>query len=460
VAWPDFFTLTKISLVANQQQPRKPRLFTALRIFLILGISAIIAAIAWCGYQVHELSRVQERIKRDYMTVNSVSFGLLSVDEWRENIIAAAHEQIEKFKLTPQQNADLKKEIEEILNGVVNKAISSIEKPQKSIGGKLKKFAFKVMVNKDKLKSQVPAYAQKIIDEINKPSSYNRLKRIAQAELDSLGSQIYDSSKVAETILMDSLFKKYGVTDKESFETRTAEGLERIRKETYNWAYGMLGGVLLIIFVWWLVRNKPEVHTPLYILSIISALILLIVGLTTTMIQIDARIATMDFHLLGQDVKFKNQVLFFQSKSIVDVVKILVDTGKIDSMIVGVLILIFSILFPMTKLFSTGIYMLNKKKWAKNKVIHFFAFESGKWSMADVLVIAILMTYIGFNGIVNSTLSDLNLDNGTITSITTNNTSILPGYLIFIGFVFYSFTLSYILKNIAQLRHFFLIDQK
>jgi len=100
--------------VANQQQPRKPRLFTALRIFLILGISAIIAAIAWCGYQVHELSRVQERIKRDYMTVNSVSFGLLSVDEWRENIIAAAHEQIEKFKLTPQQNADLKKEIEEI----------------------------------------------------------------------------------------------------------------------------------------------------------------------------------------------------------------------------------------------------------------------------------------------------------------------------------------------------------
>jgi hypothetical protein len=195
-------------------------------------------------------------------------------------------------------------------------------------------------------------------------------------------------------------------------------------------------------------------------MSILSALILLVVGLTSTMIQIDARIASMDFHLLGQDVKFENQVLFFQSKSIVDVVHILIQTGKIDAIIVGVLILIFSILFPITKLVSTGIYMLDKRRWAKNKVIHYFAFDSGKWSMADVLVIAILMTFIGFNGIVNNTLSDLNLDNGTLTSITTNNTSIQPGYIIFIGFVLYSFTLSNILKNISHLRHIVVVDKK
>ena len=131
-------------------------------------------------------------------------------------------------------------------------------------------------------------------------------------------------------------------------------------------------------------------------------------------------------------------------------------------MIVGVLILVFSILFPITKLLSTGVYMLDKRKWAKNKVIHYFAFESGKWSMADVLVIAILMTFIGFNGIVNSTLSDLNINNGTITSLkhTTNNTAIQPGYIIFIGFVFYSFALSNILKNITHLRHIIVVDKK
>ncbi len=431
-----------------------------LKIGLVLLVSLILGAIAYCGFQVHTLSKHQESIKRDYMVVNSVSFGLLSVDEWRDNIVAAAKSQIQKFQLTPQQNADLKKEIEVILNALLDKALASIEKPNKNIGKKLEKAAFNTFVNKQKLHEEVPGYAQKIIDEINKPSSYNRLKRIAQTEIDSLGTKTYDSSKNAENTLMDSIFKKYNAADKASFEKQTDSDLLQVRKQTYSWAFGMLGGIVLILLIWWLVRHRPELHAPLYALSILSALILLAVGLTTTMIQIDARIKSMDFHLLGQDVSFKDQVLFFQSKSIVDVVHILIQTGKIDSMIVGVLILVFSILFPITKLLSTGVYMLDKRKWAKNKVIHYFAFESGKWSMADVLVIAILMTFIGFNGIVNSTLSDLNMDNGTITSLTTNNTAIQPGYIIFIGFVFYSFALSNILKNITHLRHIIVVDKK
>jgi hypothetical protein len=249
---------------------------------------------------------------------------------------------------------------------------------------------------------------------------------------------------------MDSIFKKYNTTDKAAFEKQTDTDLELIRKQTYAWSLGMLAGIIAILIVWWMIRNRKDLYTPLYIMSIVSALILLIVGLTTTMIQIDARIQEMDFYLLGQNVTFKNQSLFFQSKSILDVVELLLKTGKLDSQIVGVLILAFSILFPMMKLLSTGIYILDQKRWAKNKFIYYFAFKSGKWSMADVMVVAILMTYIGFNGIVNSTLSDLNLNNATISSITTNNTAIQPGYIIFIGFVLYGFTLSGILKKITK----------
>jgi Paraquat-inducible protein A len=439
----------------NNNRNGKHRNIGLLKSVLIVIVSAIVFGIGYSAWQIHRLSDKQEQIKKDYMVVNSVSFGLLSVDEWRENIVAAAKSRIEEFKLSPQQNQDLKMEIEQILHSVIDKAVAQMEKPKKSIGGKLTKIAFKTFVHKKDLHEQVPAYAQKIIDEINRPSSYRKLKNIALEEVDSLGSKIYDSSKIAEKQVMDSIFGKYhGVTDKAAFD------LEFVAKQQHQAAYGMLAGVIIILVFWWLVRNRPELHTPLYILSIISALILLIVGLTTTMIQVDARIQSIDFHLLGRDVSFKNQVLYFQSKSIVDVVEILVRTGKIDSMLVGVLILVFSILFPVAKLVTTGIYMLDKSKWAKNKWIHFFAFDSSKWSMADVLVIAILMTYIGFNGIVNNSLTDLDLDNGTITSIATNNTAIQPGYIIFIGFVVYSFILSSILKNITHLRNIIIVDRK
>jgi len=82
-----------------------------LKIILIVTVSFILLAISYCGFQVYTLSNRQEQMKKDYMVVNSVSFGLLSVDEWRDNIVAALRAQIKDFKLTPQQNQDLKKEI-------------------------------------------------------------------------------------------------------------------------------------------------------------------------------------------------------------------------------------------------------------------------------------------------------------------------------------------------------------
>jgi hypothetical protein len=413
-------------------------------------VSCIILAIGYCGYQVHTLSHTQEQYRKDYSIVNSTSFGLLSVDLWRDEIVAAASVKIKEFRLTPSQQADLKKEIEQILHGLVNHAFQEIDKPQKSLGGKIKKMAVKALVKKDNVQESVPGFSQKIMDEINKPSSYKRLRDIADTALAQMGKDTYDSSMHAEKVLMDSIYNKYGVTDKDAFENKNALEQTAVQKRTYAFAFGMLGGILLIVFIWWLLRNKRDLHVSLYFMSVISALILLVVGLTTTMIEIDARIKSMNFHLLGQNISFQNQVLFFQSKSIVDVVLLLLRTGKIDSQIVGVLIMCFSVLFPFLKLLSTGIALVSEEKWAKNKFVHYFAFESGKWSMADVMVVAILMTYIGFNGIVENSLSDLNINDGTITSITTNNTSIQPGYIIFIGFVLYGFLLSAILKRITH----------
>ena len=233
----------------NEKNTKSGFGLSGIKILLVLGVSIILFGIGYCGFQVYTLSNRQQHIKKDYMVVNNVSFGLLSVDVWRDNIVDAAKIQIQKFKLSPQQNNDLKKEIEQILHSVIDKASASINKPQKSVGGKIKKLAFNTLVSEKKLHEEVPGYAKKIIDEINKPSSYSRLKRIAQTELDSLGSQTYDSSKNAESALMDSLFKKYNAVDKESFEKQTDSDLALIRKQAYHWSMGMLGGIILILFI-------------------------------------------------------------------------------------------------------------------------------------------------------------------------------------------------------------------
>lgn len=70
--------------------------------------------------------------------------------------------------------------------------------------------------------------------------------------------------------------------------------------------------------------------------------------------------------------------------------------------------------------------------------------------MADVMVVAIFMAYIGFKGILDSQLAGLNLMTPSIASITTNQTSLQPGFILFIAFVLFSLILSQILKRISN----------
>ena len=92
------------------------------------------------------------------------------------------------------------------------------------------------------------------------------------------------------------------------------------------------------------VRRDPGVQKLLFTFGVGFALVFLVAGVTTSMIQIDARINKVDIVLVGKHLVFQDQVLFYRSKSILQVVKTMFDTGDVSSSVVGVLILVFSIL--------------------------------------------------------------------------------------------------------------------
>ncbi|RZK86874.1 MAG: paraquat-inducible protein A, partial [Pedobacter sp.] len=354
------------------------------------------------------------------------------------------------FTMTPKQKKELQVEVEQIILALINKAEAIVNKPQKTVGGKLTKFAVRNFVNTDDIKAQVPGFAKTIIAKVDNPANKKQLSKMAMGQFNAIQQTgDIDSLLTEKNTMVDRLYKKYHVSTTDEFNTKLSASLDKIRTTTYTYSFVMLVCILVVLTLWWLLRKRTELHATLFIMSLLFAFILLAIGLTASMIEVDARIKTLDFVLLGEHVVFKNQVLFFQSKSILDVVEVLVKQPAIDSILVGILILIFSILFPVMKLTSTGIHLLSKKKIAESKFIRYFAFQSGKWSMADVIVIAILMVYIGLNGLLESQLANLNIKSDTLTVLTTNNTALQPGYIIFISFVLYGLTLSTILKFIT-----------
>lgn len=420
------------------------------KFLLIFSLSMLLGTEAYFGFRLHELSDQQERIKEDYADINNITYGLFSVQQWKDNVSRIVHHQVRNLKMTRKQKKILQTEIEQVLLALINKAEALVNKPKKTLSGKIQKFAIRNFVNSDSIRAQVPGFARKIIAEVDNPKNKRQLSKMAMGEFNELADEEkLDSAFVANGASVKAMYRKYQVSSTGLLNKKLSASLADIRTKTYGYSFGMLACVVVVLGFWWGLRKRRDLHVTLFVMSLLFAFILLFVGLTASMIEVDARIRSLDFVLLGEHVVFKDQVLFFQSKSIMDVVRVLISQPGIDSILVGVLILVFSILFPVVKLSSTGVHLLGSKRLAENGIIKYFAFQSGKWSMADVIVIAILMAYIGLNGLLEGQLQALNIKNDSLTILTTNNTALQPGYIIFISFVLYGLILSTILKFIT-----------
>lgn len=436
--------MTTPQQAVNGTKPFVPRILLILFLAILLGVEGFFA------YRLHMLSSQQEDIKKDYSNINNITYGLFSVGQWHDKVAAIIHHQVRNFKMTASQKKELQTEVEQVIVALINKAEALVNKPKKTVDGKIKKFVINTFVNTDKIKAQAPAFARTIIAQVDNAANKKKMSKMAMGrftEMERTGT--IDSTLTAIETTTKGMYKKYKVSSTEELNQKFTVSLADIRKSTYGYSFGMLGCIVVVLSLWWAFRKRTELHTTLFVMSLLFAFILLAVGLTASMIEVDARIKSLDFMLLGEHVVFKDQVLFFQSKSIMDVVLVLIGQSAIDSILVGVLILVFSVLFPIMKLSSTGIHLLGNRKLAENRFIKYFAFQSGKWSMADVIVIAILMTYIGLNGLLESQLKNLHINSEFLTIITTNNTALQPGYIIFISFVLYGLTLSTILKFIT-----------
>ncbi|QJD98375.1 paraquat-inducible protein A [Mucilaginibacter robiniae] len=417
---------------------------------LTIALAILLGITGYCGYHLSLFSRQQEQLKQDYSTINNITFGIFSIDQWREQIMEVVNGRVDNFKLSRQQKKAMQAQVEKQLHGLVAKTAAQINRPQKTFAGKLKKFAFNQVIDVRDIQAQVPSFARTIITKVNSPASTKRLKNIATSKLGQLERQTYDSTGEAQVVLAKAMYAKYQVNSTTQLNTKLTHQLEDIRKVNYYYAYIMLGCVLFVTLLWWLLRRKAHLQTTMFILSLLIALVLLVVGVTSSIIEVDARIGSMSFMLLGEKLGFENQVLFYQNKSLLEIIQVLVSQPKPDAVLVGVLLFLFVIVLPVLILIASGLHVLGNERIAENKVIRYLAFESGKWNMADVMVVGIAMTYIGLNGILKSQLGGLNIHNDMLTTVTTNNSSLQPGFLVFVAYVIYEIVLSKMLKQITN----------
>jgi len=415
-----------------------------------MALSALLlGSLIYFSLQLIDIGKNARIYKSDYSQLHSVQYGMFNSDVWTMKITKIIDEKIESFSLNADNKKEVKKYIETIIDTLVVEAERVVrERNHKKRGffdslvGSTKQMITDSIIDFKDLRKRVPEFTNTVMIEMEKEDNQARAKKVIRDKI-----KAFMKTKLQKNTDMTAYYaviKKYNTKDLASCSTlldakiaKTADIMEKAMILTLS-----IAGIIILLTLLQGALNSIS----LLILSG-TTITLLISGIMLPMIDIEAKISKLIFTILDKPIIFENQLLFFQSKSISDLVRLLLESDETKMIFVGVLLVMFSIIFPTLKLFATYLYYYSKSIIGNNPVTRFFALRSTKWSMADVFVVSIFMAYLGLDGVVDNELKHLEAKSDPINIITTNGSHLEVGFFLFIGFVFTSFVLSLLVEK-------------
>jgi hypothetical protein len=400
-----------------------------MRQFLVIISVIMLGAVLVLAVQTIQLAKQHQLVKIDRSDMNHIRYGLLNVDEWAGKVADITSKKIEEFEITPENRDQLQNSVEEVLYALVDQVEELMEERTSGSFSGVKRWVAGFALDVEQLRDSVPAFASIVIDELNDPENRAELQAFILDKLENFVDNTYNKDSME---LLRTLLAKYGCDGRPECQAMLGEEIGEMQRQINFRVIALLVLVILIFMVNLLPGGELNVlQAPVLILTSLS---LLLCGIITPMIQLEARIDMIIFQLLGEEISFSDQIIFFQSKSITDMVGILMSEGTVQMIFVAILIFSFSVLFPSLKLLSSYVYYMDLGNLRNNAVVKFFVLKSGKWSMADVMVVALFMAYIGFNGVIASQLSMIDEKAQSFEVFTTNGTMLLGGFYLFLGF--------------------------
>ena len=392
--------------------------------------------IVWCGcvytlkltVDVEDQSAQRTHLARDLAELEHVKYGLFDAGRWAEIGSQVALKKVDEFEITEDRRRNLLPVIESALYKLLN-AIEDAVGRLSTMKQQVATIALKSHLDARKVPSLARDVLKKIEEQLAQPETRGQLRALIAAELDRLRAET--ETRVDRSIL-GTVLKAHDCTDRITCRGMVAQQIDELRaRMQYRVAAIILfisALTLLITFGLGVLRGVQIIY-----LSIVAT-ILWYGGITMPMLAVEAKLGELHITLAGEPFSFANQLVFYQSKSVLDFVMIMVRSGQIDVIIVGGLIGLFSVIFPVLKLLATVIHIPLSKRSRSPAAVRFFALKSSKWSMADVMVVSIFMAYIGFSRLIETQLGQIGTRTPQVDVLVTNGTQLQVGFYFFAAF--------------------------
>lgn len=424
-------------MLLSSESPEVSR--TGVDVRLIASLLLLAVAVAGTWRTIDGLSK-RRILRTELAEISHARYDLLNLDHWVAKLVPILNEKVDALDLKSASRG-LRPTVEKALYALLDQVKEKFSTPdpqQAKGGGGLLGGASAMMANMmvGALKPHVPEYADVVMAQLQTPQNEAAVRGYVKGILGDAAKKTFSNVDMA---YYNYILKERGCADgatcRQELERQVGSLDEKI---SYSYLMALAASALALIL---LMVGRPLLGRPSVVVLLLFCVTLLCGGIFTPMLEVEAKISRLAFTFMGDPVAFGDQVLYYQSKSVLEVFRTLVTMGRPDMWVVGVLVLMFSVVFPTIKISMLAVCMFRPALLRRSRLVKFFALESSKWSMADVLALAIFMSFVAFNGIISNTMNGLR-QSGAELVIPTDSSKILPGYFLFIGFCLASLFLS------------------
>jgi hypothetical protein len=404
-----------------------------------LAVAAILLLPAiWFSWTTVNGLAARRLIRTDLAEITNARYGILSADQWRGIIGPMLNAQVDNIDLKGQSKS-LRPMVERSLYALLDNIKTQMTSPNAKAAG-MPGGGNPMLVNMiiGALRPHVPEYTDVVMKELAKPDTQKSFKDSIRGVL---ADAIKDTFGNTDMSTYNAILKHYGCASGADCEVTLAKQIEQAdTKLNRDYLIVLASAALGFILLMFGQRTLSRVAVVVLMLFCIS---MLVGGVLSPMLEVEVRVTKIDATLLGTPIEFRDQSLYYRSKTVLEVFQTLIQMGRPEMTLVAVLLILFSVVFPAFKMLALAAALFRPALLRTNRFVKLLAFDLSKWSMADVMALAIFMSFVAFNGVISSALAGLHdIPNVQQVAFPSNASKILPGYYLFIGFCVSSIILS------------------
>jgi hypothetical protein len=425
VGTPAYHVEENVSTATNPSPSGHSHWFDYLR----LAAAAILLLPAiWFSWKTVDGLAARRLIRTDLAEIENARYGILSADQWRTIIGPMLNAQIDQLDFKGQ-GKNLRPQVQRALNALLDKM--DADKPSGIQG----MFVSKMIAS---LRPKVPEYTNVVMAQLVNKGTEKGFKDSIRGVLANAVTNTFSNTDMTT---YNAILRHYGCASGAACEQTLGQQIAAADTQLNRDYLTVLACAALAFIL--LMIGTPTLSRAAVVVLMSFCIAMGVGGVLSPMLEVEVRVTKIDATLLGTPIEFRDQSLYYRSKTVYEVFQTLIHMGRPEMSVVGVLVILFSVVFPTLKMLALAASLFRPTLLRTNRFVKLLAFELSKWSMADVMVLAIFMSFVAFNGVIGSAFDGLrSVPNVQQVLIPTNASKILPGYYLFIGFCVSSILLS------------------